>query len=59
MRKLAIVDKERKDQNLEILRKEEQSRFSFKPNINPISKMIVESKEVRKVQDLSDVTKRE
>jgi len=59
MRKLAIVDKERMDQNLELLRKEEQNRYPFKPNINPISKMIVESKEVGKIPELSDVTKRE
>lgn len=59
MRKLAIVDKERMDQNREILRKEEHGRYPFKPNINPISKMIVESKDTRKVQELSDITKRE
>ena len=49
MRKLAIVDKERMDQNLELLRREEQGRYPFKPSINPISKMIVESKDTRKV----------
>ena len=45
MRKLAVVDKERMDQNLELLRKEEEKKFTFKPNINAVSKMIVQSKE--------------
>jgi hypothetical protein len=41
MRKLAIVDKERKDCKIEYLRKQEEAKFTFKPNIKPISRMIV------------------
>ena len=59
MRKLAIVDKERKDCKIEYLRKQEENKYTFKPNINPISRMIVQSKVNQLDTDLADVTKRE
>lgn len=61
MRKLAIVDKERQDCKLEYLRKQEEEKYPFKPNINPVSRMIIESKNQKSsdAKDLSDITKRE
>ena len=58
MRKLAIVDKEKIDSKIEHLKKIEQKKYPFKPQLNEKSKQLARRRNLDDIVDMSEKEQR-